>query len=406
MNFKTSKNLVKINIKQGETKQETINIENTGAVSLNFEIEQEGLEDLLIVSEDSFVLEADQKKAINIVAFASETQKAGVYTGKLRIKSNVKEEVVIIIIEIKERTALFDIKVEVKENAIQQGQKVEAEITLLNLGDLKPVDVELYYAIRDLENNNIVFKSDTLAVEDKKTIKRKLKIPAYLKPGKYMFYAEARYNGQIAVSSSVIEVIEPGDIGAGYIGPKPGILSQVTNFIASTWIFILIIVLTVAYYNWGTQINQKLERIGPFGRREIRKPYIRKPEVIKVIKPKIRKAEQLEKEKLLKKLNEWKDKGYDTSVLEAELKDKAKPKIRKAEQLEKEKLLKKLNEWKDKGYDTTLLEAELRDKSKVRPKLSNKEEINKLTKKMQEWKSKGYDTRLLEQEIKELEKKK
>jgi len=434
--FTADKNLLTVDVKQGETKQETLKIKNTGNVALDVEIEQEGLENLLILSEEQFSLDAKETKTIQVNIFASETQKPGVYTGRLRIKAAGKEEVVVVIIEVKEKVALFDIKVEVEIDEIQQGDEVEAEIALFNLGDLKPVDVELYYAIRDLDGNDIVVEHDTIAVEDEKLVKRKLRIPKNLEPGMYMFYVEARYNGKVASSVSVIYVIEKEEI-------KLPIIDLVKNIAVSTWIFILIIILTITYYNFGTEINQKFGQISRYAQREFKRPHVEKipreiipkPRLIKrekrviaeeellkreerlrqkeraLARRRIKSAEQSEKEKLLKQLKEWKAKGYDTTLLEAELRDrfKLKRKLKSAEQLEKEKLLKQVKEWKAKGYDTTLLEAELKYRSKLNIKKykpsDTKPEINKLSKKIKEWKSKGYDIALLEKEIEELENK-
>jgi len=389
LDFTIDKKTLKVVIRQGQVKEELLNIKNTGNVPLNIEIEQENLENLLVLSHDSFSLKAGESKTIRANIFASETQKAGVYTGRLRIKSDGKEEVVVVIIEVKEKTALFDIKVEVKKIEIRQGDEVEAEISLLNLGDLKPVDIELYYAIRDIDGNDIVFGHDTFAVEDEKIVKRELKLPADLEPGIYLFYTEVRYNGKVASSVDIINVKE----GKGFIK----LISKAKNLIASTWIFILIIVLAITYYNFGTQINKKLEKISPFGRREIRKPYIRKPtrEIIpskpKLLhkkkyvekepeilrrKPKIieikpikrKSVEVLERERLTKQLKEWKSKSYDTTLLEAELKGiyKTKLKSKPTKEPEKDKLLNQLKEWKAKGYDTTLLEAELRGRYRLK----------------------------------------
>jgi len=301
--------------------------------------------------------------------------------------------------------------------------------------------VELYYSIRDLEGNDIVFAQETLAVHDEKILNIRLKIPEYLKSGQYVFYAEARYNGKIAVSASIIEVIEPGEIGAGYLGFKSRLLLQLKNIALSTWIFVIIILLAITYYGFGTEINKKFGQISRYGQREIKRPHaviipgITKPRLIErkkrifvkkekelferekglrqkeraLARKKINLAEQLEKGRLLKQLNEWKTKGYDTTLIEAELKDKfnSKHKLKSTEYLEKEKLIYKLQEWKAKGYDITLLETELKESSntKKHKQGSIKNEINNLSKKIEEWKSKGYDTSLLDKEIEELENK-
>src|SRR3989338_1064756 len=67
-------------------------------------------------------------------------------------------------------------------------------------------------------------------------------------------------------------------------------------------------------------------------------------------------------------------------------------------------LLKQVKEWKSEGYDTTLLEAELKGEIKVTGKLGS--DASRLSNKAQEWKSNGYDVSQLEKEVRELKKKK
>ena len=100
-----------------------------------------------------------------------------------------------------------------------------------------------------------------------------------------------------------------------------------------------------------------------------------------------------EKERLAKK--------YQEEIKKPQISE-SKERLRK--KLERHKLLKQIKEWKSEGYDTTLLEAELKGKIKVTGRLSS--DTSRLNNKIQEWKSEGYDIRKLEKEIKELKKKK
>jgi uncharacterized protein YecE (DUF72 family) len=63
--------------------------------------------------------------------------------------------------------------------------------------------------------------------------------------------------------------------------------------------------------------------------------------------------------KLLKQIRDWKDKGYDTALLEAELQGRFRSKEHKLSGVELKKLLKRIQKWKSEGYDTLLLEKEI-----------------------------------------------
>ena len=101
---------------------------------------------------------------------------------------------------------------------------------------------------------------------------------------------------------------------------------------------------------------------------------------------KIASGKEVEAKKLLTQVEEWKRKGYDTSMIELD--------IKALENKEFGKILKKLKEWKNKGYDTTILELKI--------KALGSKELGKMLSKLEEWKNKGYDTVLLEEKIMEI----
>src|SRR3989338_3135045 len=140
-------------------------------------------------------------------------------------------------------------------------------------------------------------------------------------------------------------------------------------------------------------------------------------------KERIKKQHLLEKEKIrelgqIRKEEKQKEKG----ILGKKRLKKRKEKLAKKQQegikklqisesrwrLRKEpgmhELLKQVKEWKSEGYDTTLLEAELKGEIKVTGKLGS--DASRLSNKAQEWKSNGYDVSQLEKEVRELKKKK
>ncbi|MBW2976438.1 hypothetical protein KY347_03255, partial [Candidatus Woesearchaeota archaeon] len=221
--FSVDKEIIKESVLQGETKTTELQIKNTGDVELQFSIEIEKLGKFIEVSENSFGLKPGKAKTIAIAFTASETQIPDVYSGKLAVKADGTSKNVITIIEVIERKALFDISLAIDENykKVLREQEVKFNIDLANLGALKPVDVQVYYAIRDMDNKDIVFKTESLAVDDEISVKRSLKIPENVKEGDYIAYAQVSYNGQIAVSSDLFKIaetapkIEPGiKIGA------------------------------------------------------------------------------------------------------------------------------------------------------------------------------------------------
>jgi len=93
---------------------------------------------------------------------------------------------------------------------------------LINIGD-EPINANLYYAIRDLDGNIISFNDEALRVSDELSIIRKLKVPENIKEGNYIFYVKATYNGNIAISSDLFNVLDIAQIPVGFEFPLIGL---------------------------------------------------------------------------------------------------------------------------------------------------------------------------------------
>ena len=103
---------------------------------------------------------------------------------------------------------------------------------------------------------------------------------------------------------------------------------------------------------------------------------------------------ELETKKLLNQIEDWKKKGYDTTILELE--------IKALEDKELRKQIGRLKEWKSKGYNTPVLEEKIKSIYGDGKKSSD---VTHLENKIQEWKKMGYNTLLLEEKLKRLKNK-
>jgi len=200
--FSINKDLIKISLKQGETKREILEIKNTGNTALNIFINSTGLNRFVLVSEESLSISPGESKIINIDFFAKEDEKPDVYTGRIIVSSENIKKIVNVIIEIKEKTALFDISIKVKNKIVAPGDNLQASIEMTNLGELNNIDVLLYYAIKNFDNKIILFREESLAVDKKLVVERELQIPKDIEYGNYIFYSRITYGKNQTASSS------------------------------------------------------------------------------------------------------------------------------------------------------------------------------------------------------------
>ena len=213
-NFTLDKDLIKVTLKQGESRRETLTIRNGEIGSrINLRVDSEDLKKYMIINEESFFLAAGKSKTVNVDFFVGEDEIPETYLGRITVISEDLTKAVNVILEIKEKHALFDILTKVQNAFASPGQKINANIKLINVGDLRGVDVKLYYAIKDFNNSVITFKEETLAINQEIDIVRGLKLPEDIPLGKYVFYSSITYGGNlIASSSDVFDVVTPQEL--------------------------------------------------------------------------------------------------------------------------------------------------------------------------------------------------
>lgn len=223
------KEIIKMRVKQGETVLDNFTLKNTGNVKMGLKLFIQGLSKFLMLNKEDVIINPGESDEVKTIATASETEKAEVYTGKILISSDKINEVILTIIEVIEKKALFDVKVDLikDQETTEQGKVINPQIMIYNLGDLKPVDVELFYSLRDFDGKDIIYHEETFAVGEQKLFTGKIKIPSDLKEGFYLIYTKVTYNNQTAVSSFPFKVIQKERL--------------------STWILAIILIIIVIY---------------------------------------------------------------------------------------------------------------------------------------------------------------
>jgi len=208
-NFILDKDLIKVSLKQGETKRETIKITNTGKTVLDITINPEFVGKFMAISEDSFSLKLQESKTINIDIFAKENEIPDAYIGRIIIKGGGITKFINSIIEVIEKTPLFDVSVDIISKEIIAGRQVEANINMANKGDLKKIDILVYYAIKNFQGDILSFKEESIFIEDELSIKRKLRVPSNAPFGAYVFYTRVSH-GNISASGTDVFMVNEG----------------------------------------------------------------------------------------------------------------------------------------------------------------------------------------------------
>lgn len=120
------------------------------------------------------------------------------------IKEETQKQVII-------KFSLFDIQLTIPEDykIVSPGDELLSSIKLVNLGKEGRIDIFLEYWVSDSEQNIILKKKESVAVETQASFVRTFDIPKEIKPGKYTLYTKIIYaDGKEAVADHSFEVVK------------------------------------------------------------------------------------------------------------------------------------------------------------------------------------------------------
>lgn len=240
--FSVDKQVIYAKLKQGQTTREIIKLKNTGNAEINISIINSM--NLVILSEESFLLAVGEEKEIALDFFAGEKEKADSYAGRLVFSGGGKDIVVNLILDVQEKSPLFDVKLEVPDIKYKPGEKINSKISIINVGDLENIDILLYYAIKNLDNEVLWFGEDSIAINKKLDVDREIGISEDLDDGDYILYVRASYLNVTASSSRVFYVSKE----LSYMDRLERVMLKIKDNLTSVLIVVLVIILLLAMH--------------------------------------------------------------------------------------------------------------------------------------------------------------
>ena len=203
------KKLIKEHLKLGTSKVQELTIKNTGSASLNFDMDVLTINEFIFLSDTSFSLKPGEERKIEVNING---RKLGSYLGEIEMKAGNIKKVVSVVIEVESEQVLFDVKIDIPSayREVRPGGELRTQITLLNVGPPRKVDVMITYIIKDKRAAVIYESSETFAVEAQKSYSKSFKVPETLKEDDYLVAIEVRYENSFAVSSELFHVTGEG----------------------------------------------------------------------------------------------------------------------------------------------------------------------------------------------------
>ncbi len=235
--FTISQNSLKEHLALDTALTRKITIKNTGNSALNFKLNVLTVKDFVFLSDTSFILDAGQEKIVeaNIIG-----KKLGSYFGEIEFSADEVEKRINVIIEVESEQVLFDVKIDIPSayKEVKAGGELRTQITLLNVGPARKVDVTPTYILKDKLGSVIYESSETFAVEKQNSYIKTFRLPENLKIGEHIAVVELRYKKSFAVSSELFRVV-PKEISVIQNVLKQNSLLMLTLITVAALIFLL-----------------------------------------------------------------------------------------------------------------------------------------------------------------------
>ncbi len=209
--FSVDNEFIKVLVKKGDILKRTIKITNTGNTFLDFVIDLQELKDVIYVSEPSFRLDKGKEKLIDLSIMSGKGIAPGVYVGNIAIKAGENIlKLVRTIIEVESEKILFDISLDIplEYKNVNPGEELILHSTLINMGGLSDVDINIEYNIKNSKGELILKDEEIVVVGTQASFTKKFLIPKNLEFGEYVISAVVRYGDSIGTSSEIFMVGE------------------------------------------------------------------------------------------------------------------------------------------------------------------------------------------------------
>jgi len=162
------------------------------------------LDDMINFDENKFTLNPGETR---ILEFFVMPNKSGIHSGKFVFADESGIFEVPIILNTNSELTLFDIKLDISEDmrVIFTGERVVAQISLIQMGLQSDVDVAMNYVIKDFSGRTYLTQTETIKANKEKSYSHVFET-GELPPGDYIVGSEVIYAGGVATASSQFRV--------------------------------------------------------------------------------------------------------------------------------------------------------------------------------------------------------
>lgn len=337
-NFELNTVLLKSVIEYGEDISSVIKITNVKNFEQEFSVRVNGLDGLVDLNDDNFVLNSGESKELIVSFYDKELNYLpNVYVGELIVEGDLEIKKIPIILDVESKDVLFSTRLEVNPDykSLKKGESMKVGVKIFNLNDSLTHSIKISYIVKNLDSDIITSNVENIAVGGSEaSFTKMISFPDDIKLGDYVFVVLLD-DGKKITPSSFLFSIEKDNL----------FVFNNNMFVLFVFIFLFAILILVFYMVYERnklflelrkQHNQELNLIvkGIDKRKRSKVLSVKSSSE----KKKIGSVFNLIKKKVVKKINQKYKKRK--SVFKKLIKHK-----------KKNVMLKKLNEWKKQGFD-------------------------------------------------------
>lgn len=163
-----SPSILEISTTLNSIKEATLTISSKEDTIITLE-ESKQFQDFLIIENKTINLIANNPTQIRIKIQPSINTIPNIYPGFITIKNKEIEKTIPLIINIKPQKSNFDLKLDLPIKKVNTGDKLTGNLEIVNLGDFKPLKLDITQKIKNI-NNNILETSKEIKVIDKQLV--------------------------------------------------------------------------------------------------------------------------------------------------------------------------------------------------------------------------------------------
>lgn len=218
--FSISPSFILLEIKQGENGKSSVEITNNENATITINISTEGLQNLIFPEESSITIQPYGTKNLTFDFYSFNNTSPDVYLGQIVFSLGGYRKSAGIALEVIAKQPLFDILTSVLTKTVQPGGTVNANVTVINKGDIEKIDVKILAEIKDFSNNTYASKVNTYAVTNDTTREISLNLPSNIQPGNYILYSKVMYGNITASGYDTFYVTKPATLSVYGISQK------------------------------------------------------------------------------------------------------------------------------------------------------------------------------------------